>query len=229
MARTSKTVRRRPLALGYVRVSTVDQVELGASLDAQRTALTDEADRRGWDLELVADEGLSAKNMNRPGLTSALERLDRGDADSLMAIRLDRVSRSVADFAGLIDRAGRKGWGIVLLSPALDLADPAGRFTANVLASAAQYERELIGARTREGMAQRRAEGVQLGRRLELDSAVRARILAEHSDGSGWSAIARSLNDDAVPTAHGGVTWYPATVRKIVVTGAKVHASTELR
>lgn len=137
MARTRKTVRRRPLALGYVRVSTVDQVDNGASLDAQRTALTDEADRRGWDLELVADEGLSAKNMNRPGLTSALERLDNGDADVLMAIRLDRVSRSVADFAGLLDRAGRKGWGLVLLSPALDLADPAGRFTANVLASAA--------------------------------------------------------------------------------------------
>lgn len=109
--------RLRPLALGYIRVSTADQVENGASLDAQRTALTIEADHRGWDLELVADEGLSAKNMNRPALAAALDRLDRGDADALLSVRLDRVSRSVADFAGLVDRAGRKGWGLVLLSP----------------------------------------------------------------------------------------------------------------
>jgi len=106
---------------------------------AQVPALTS---TRGWDLELVADEGLSGKNMNRPALQAALGRLDCGEADTLISIRLDRISRSIADFAGLLDRAGRKGWGLVLLSPALDLADPAGRFTANVLASAVQYERE---------------------------------------------------------------------------------------
>ncbi len=48
--------------------------------------------------------------MNRPALLAALTRLDRGDADALIAIRLDRISRSVADFAGRLDRAGRKGW-----------------------------------------------------------------------------------------------------------------------
>lgn len=194
----------RPLALGYVRVSTADQVDNGASLDAQRTALTAEADRRGWDLELVADEGLSGKNMNRPALLEALDRLDRGEADTLISIRLDRVSRSVADFAGLLDRAGRKGWGLVLLSPALDLADPAGRFTANVLASAAQYERELISARTKEGMAQRRVDGWaggrSAGRPRVLDENVRGRIVAAHTAGQGWSAIARELNEAQVPT-----------------------------
>lgn len=217
MARPRKTSesRPRPLALGYVRVSTAEQVDNGASLDAQRAALTAEADRRGWDLEIVADEGLSAKTMNRPALQEALDRLDRGEADSLLSIRLDRISRSVADFAGLIDRAGRQGWGLVLLSPALDLADPAGRFTANVLASAAQYERELIGARTREGMAQRKAEGVQMGRPRALTDDVVDRIVTARTAGSGWSAIARDLNDSGVPTAQGGRTWYPATVRKI--------------
>ena len=217
MARPRKTSnsRPRPLALGYVRVSTTDQVDKGASLDAQRAALTTEADRRGWDLEIVADEGLSAKTMNRPALQEALDRLDRGDADSLLSIRLDRISRSVADFAGLIDRAGRKGWGLVLLSPDIDLADPAGRFTANVLASAAQYERELIGVRTREGMAQRRAEGVQFGRPRTLTGSVVARIINAGTAGSGWSAIARELNDAGVPTAQGGRAWYPATVRKV--------------
>lgn len=212
--------RVRPLALGYVRVSTADQVDNGASLDAQRTALTVEADRRGWDLELIADEGLSGKNMNRPALLEALARLDRGDAETLISIRLDRISRSVADFAGLLDRAGRKGWGLVLLSPALDLADPAGRFTANVLASAAQYERELISARTKEGMAQRKVDGWAggrpAGRPRVLDEHVRDRIVAAHTAGNGWTAIARDLTAAQVPTARGGAVWHPSTVRAVV-------------
>jgi DNA invertase Pin-like site-specific DNA recombinase len=215
--RRRPSTRRRPLALGYVRVSTADQVENGASLDAQRAALTGEADRRGWDLELVADEGLSGKNMNRPALQAALARLDRGEADTLISIRLDRISRSVADFAGLLDRAGRKGWGLVLLSPALDLADPAGRFTANVLASAAQYERELISARTKEGMAQRKVDGWACGRPAGrprvLDEHIRGRIVTAHTAGHGWTAIARELNQAQVPTARGGGVWYPSTVR----------------
>jgi DNA invertase Pin-like site-specific DNA recombinase len=230
MARPKRTTRKRPLALAYVRVSTADQVDSGASLAAQRETLTAEAERRGWDVELVADEGLSAKNLNRPALQSALDRLDRGEADTLMAVRLDRVSRSVADFAGLLDRAGRKGWGLVLLSPALDLADPAGRFTANVLASAAQYERELIGARTREGMTQRRLEGYRptpsnptgrpAGRPRELMAEVRNRIVRErHDQGLSLGAIANQLNVEGIPTAQGGAKWYPATVRKIAMAG----------
>lgn len=219
--RSSSPTRQRPLALAYVRVSTADQADNGASLDAQRAALTAEAERRGWDLELVADEGLSGKNMNRPALVDALNRLDRGEADTLMSVRLDRVSRSVADFAGLLDRAGRKGWGLVLLSPALDLADPAGRFTANVLASAAQYERELIGARTREGMAQRKAEGwpngKPTGRPRALPDDVRAHIVTAHQGGQGWSAIARQLNADGVPTARGGTVWHPSAVRAVAL------------
>jgi len=221
--------RARPLALGYVRVSTADQVDNGASLDAQRTVLTGEADRRGWDLELIADEGLSAKNMNRPALLEALGRLDRGEADTLISIRLDRISRSVADFAGLLDRAGRKGWGLVLLSPALDLADPAGRFTANVLASAAQYERELISARTKEGMAQRKVDGWaggrSAGRPRVLDENVRGRIVAAHTAGRGWTAIARELNRAQVPTARGGAIWYPSTVQAVVKGSAASFAA----
>jgi DNA invertase Pin-like site-specific DNA recombinase len=212
----TRATRERPLALGYVRVSTADQAENGASLPAQRAALTAQATARGWDLEVVADEGVSAKNLNRPALQSALSRLDAGEADFLLAIRLDRVSRSVADFAGLLDRAGRRGWGLVLLSPSIDTSDPAGRFTANVLASAAQYERELIALRTKEGIAQRRAEGVRIGRPRALPDEVLRRIAVERAAGVSLPKIAAALNDDRVPTAQGGARWYPSTVAGVL-------------
>lgn len=206
----------RPLALGYVRVSTADQAEHGASLEAQRAALTAEAERRGWDLEIIADQGLSAKTLNRPGLAGALERLDKGQAQFLLAIRLDRVSRSVADFAGLLDRAARRSWGMVLLSPNIDTSDPAGRFTANVLASAAQYERELIGARTREGMAQRKLEGVQLGRPRTMAPEAIEQIRAGKARGDSLRAIAATLEAAGIPTAQGGARWHASTIKKVL-------------
>src|SRR5689334_10566876 len=114
MRRRSSAPRSRPLALAYVRVSTAEQATEGASLDAQRAAVLAEAERRGWDVEVVADEGFSAKDLRRPGLSGALGRLDAGEADALIATRLDRVSRSVADFAGLLARAKRRSWRMVL-------------------------------------------------------------------------------------------------------------------
>jgi hypothetical protein len=109
--RRAQTAPSRPSCLAYVRVSTTAQADHGASHAAQRATLIAEGARRGWTVEVVADEGLSGKNLKRPGLQDALRRLDRGEASYLMAVRLDRVSRSVADFAGLIDRSTRKGGG----------------------------------------------------------------------------------------------------------------------
>jgi DNA invertase Pin-like site-specific DNA recombinase len=205
----------KPLALAYVRVSTTAQAEEGASLDAQRSALEAEAGRRGWDLEVVT-ESQSAKNLNRPALQAALKRLDRGDAQFLMALRLDRLSRSVVDFGTLLDRSQRKGWGLVLLSPNVDTSDPSGRFSNNVLAAAAQYERELISQRTREGMAQRKAEGVVFGRVVD-DSMLPTyrRINSMRNEGLSMRAIAQHLNDEAVPAAKGG-QWHASTVRAVL-------------
>jgi DNA invertase Pin-like site-specific DNA recombinase len=208
--------RTRPLAIGYVRVSTAEQATEGASIDAQRAALEAEAERREWDCAIVADDGFSAKDLKRPGLASALKLLDSDQADALLAVRLDRVSRSVADFAGLMARARRKSWRIVLLSPNLDTEDPAGKFTAHVLAAAAEYERDLIGARTREGMAQRRAEGIHLGRPPTLPVEIVDRVLRERVAGGTLRQIAEGLTADRMPTARGGAVWSTSTVQGIL-------------
>lgn len=209
----------KPLALLYVRVSTDDQAENGASLAAQEAALVEDATKRGWDYEIVREEGKSAKTLNRPALREARQRLNRKSdpAAYLMAVRLDRISRSVADFAALVKEARAKHWGIVLQSPNIDFSDPAGEFTANVLASAAQYERALIGARVKEGMAQKKREGGHMGRAADpamLDTY--RRVLAMHAAGQSMNGIAAQLTSEGVPTARGGV-WSAATVRRIIL------------
>jgi DNA invertase Pin-like site-specific DNA recombinase len=220
-----RTSRTRPRALGYCRVSTVDQAEDGASLDAQEAILRDEAERRGWDLELVREEGRSAKTITgRPLLLDALRQLDAGEADVLLAVRLDRVSRSLSDFAGLYDRAAKKGWALVLPSSGIDTtaaATPSAKFSAQIQAAAAELERGLISMRTKEGMAQRKAEGVKFGRPQTLAPEVVERIVGERAFGWTLASIAEGLNDDEIPTAHGGAKWYPATVSKIVAASGR--------
>ena len=224
MSPTKETSRNRPLALVYLRVSTMEQVDNGSSLEGQLRGLISEAEKRGWDYDVVEDAGQSAKSLNRPALQAALGRLDRGEADYLMSVRLDRVSRSVSDFAGLMDRAARKGWGIVLLSPNIDTTNPAGRFTANVLASAAQYERELIGLRTKEGMAQRRLEGVKLGRPSGVGKDVLAFIVSARGKGMSLRLIADQLNEAGAVTAQGGKKWHASTIKAVLDSEALASA-----
>lgn len=216
MARTRKTRPRTAGLIGYVRVSTDEQALSGLGLDAQRAALQAEAARRGLPLvALFEDAGLSAKTLERRGLAAALDALDRGEGSALVVAKLDRLTRSVHDATGLMLRAERAGWGLVALDVAVDTTTPQGAAMAQVLAVFAELERKLIGQRTRDALAVKRAQGVRLGRPPTLDPAVVARIVAERDGGAGWSAIARGLNTDATPTAQGGRCWYPATARAV--------------
>lgn len=216
MTRSRTAPRTGPLrAIGYTRVSTGEQVESGAGLDAQRTALTAEAERQGFALEIVTDAGLSGKDMRRPALIEALRQLDSGEADVLIAAKLDRVSRSVRDFASLLERAQRHGWRLVLLDLG-DTSTPAGEMTANIIASAAQYERRLIGQRTREGLAAKRAAGVRLGRPAVLSHDIVERIIREHRGGASLRTIGGRLEQDGIPTARGGAKWHASAVRAVL-------------
>lgn len=174
--------------------------------------------RRGW--IVVAwkeDKGASGKSLGgRPALTEALELVESHQAATLVVAKLDRLSRSLVDFAGLMDRERAKRWNLIALDLGIDLSTPAGEFLASVMASAAQWERRIIGQRTREGLAAKRAAGVRLGRPITLPVEVRDRIRSEANSGSSLAAIARGLNADEVPTAQGGKKWYPSTVRAVL-------------
>lgn len=154
---------------------------------------------------------------NRPGLAAALKDVESGGIGGIVVAKLDRLSRSLRDFADLMHRAQSRGWNLVALDLGVDLSTAAGEFMANVMASAAQWERRIIGQRTRESLAVKRAQGTKLGRPRALPQAVVERIVAARGAGDGWSAIARTLNDEGVPTAHGGAKWHPSTVRSVAL------------
>jgi DNA invertase Pin-like site-specific DNA recombinase len=202
---------------GYIRVSTDEQRSSGAGLAAQRSAIDAECRRRGWRLvEVFEDAGYSAKDLKRPGVQIALETLQRGEADALVVSKLDRLSRSMLDFTGVMATASKQGWALVALDCAVDTTTPAGEAMANVLATFAQFERRLIGQRTREALAAKRASGVRLGRPLSLPAAVRERITSERKAGRSLAAIADTLNEEQVPTAQSGRQWWPSTVRAVL-------------
>jgi len=218
MRRAARTNSDPSAVVGYARVSTDEQAESGLGLAAQRAAIEAECSRRGWTLVAIHEDSLSGKSMNRPGVTAALEAVGSGNASTIVVAKLDRLSRSLVDFATLMARAQAGGWNLVALDLGIDLTTAAGEFMANVMASAAQWERRIIGQRTRDALAVKRSQGVKLGRPQQLPVAVVSRIREAHDAGAGWSAIARQLNEDGVPTAHGGSKWYPSTVRAVVLT-----------
>ena len=210
--------RRSDKVIGYLRVSTDEQAVSGLGLSDQRAVIAAEATRRHWsDIEFMADEGFSAKNLSRPAIAGALEMLRKGQASVLVVSKLDRLSRSLLDFATLMDRARREGWELVVLDLAIDTTVPSGQLMANVMAAFAEYERQLIGARTSAALQQLKAKGVRLGRPRTMPSEVTERVVRERSQGRTLAAIAEGLNAHCVPTARGGSRWYPSTVKAVLV------------
>ncbi len=200
--------------IGYVRVSTEEQSISGAGLEAQRKAILAECKRRGWDdVVILEDAGYSAKDMKRPGVQEALRTLSSGDAGALVVAKLDRLSRSMLDLAGVMAQAQKQSWALVALDVAVDTSTPTGEAMAHVLATFAQLERRLISQRTRDALAIKKAQGVQLGRPRRMPDEIRERIRRMHADGDSLAAIARTLTAEEIPTAQGGVRWYPSTVR----------------
>jgi len=208
-------------ALCYLRVSTTEQASNGAGLDAQRATIAAEAERRGWGVSWIEDAGCSARDLRRPGIQEALRRLAAGEADALVVAKLDRLSRSLLDFAALTERSRREGWKLVALDLGVDTSTPSGEMLANVLASFAQFERRLIGQRTSEALRAKQAAGTRLGRPRVLPDAVRASIATARNAGATYAAIAARLNRDGVPTAHGAQGWRASTVAWALLAGTR--------
>jgi DNA invertase Pin-like site-specific DNA recombinase len=199
--------------IGYSRVSTRDQAANGHGLDAQRAAIQDHADRKGWQVEWLQDEGATGGRIN-PGLRQALDLLRTKQADALVVSKLDRLARSVLNAADIMQAAQDQGWTLVVLDLGMDLATPQGKALAQTMAVFAELERELIRTRTREGLAMARSKGKQVGRPSAIPTAVRRRIVLERQAGQTFAAIAGSLTSDGILSPTGRPTWDASVVRR---------------
>jgi len=185
--------------IAYVRVSTEEQANSRAGLEAQRSAIATEAEARGWTLvRVVEDAGFSAKDLKRPGIRAVLEAMKAGEADTLVVAKLDRLSRSMLDFAGLMATAQKQSWGLVALDVNVDTTTPSGEVMANVMAAFAQFERRLIGQRTREALAKRRDAGVRLGRERVIPADVERRIHELRETGLSIRGLALRLSEEGI-------------------------------
>ena len=155
--RTSPT-----LAIAYIRVSTDKQADKGHSLLAQQEKVNAYASL--YDLEIIDTviETGSAKNLNRDGLQGALAAIKAGKADALIVVKLDRLTRSVADLGYLVETYFAKA-GLLSVSEQIDTRSASGRLVLNVLASVSQWEREAIGERTRAVKQSMKANGLYCG------------------------------------------------------------------
>ncbi|MGV8881127.1 MAG: recombinase family protein [Rhodoglobus sp.] len=201
--------------IAYRRVSTEDQSRSGLGMDAQRETILSQANARGWEVEWIEDEGVSAKSLDRPGLLAALASLKSGDAQAIVASKLDRLSRSVMDFGHLLELSRKQKWGIVVLDFDLDTTTAAGRMFAGVMMQFAQFERELIGERTRAALSAAQARGVQLGAPVAISPAIETRVIEMWERGYSLARIAQTLTADDTPTVKGGA-WAASTISRII-------------
>jgi DNA invertase Pin-like site-specific DNA recombinase len=184
-----------------------------AGLEAQRGAIAAACRRQRWQLlELVEQIGRSAEEAKRPGIAEPLRLLEAADKQALVAAKRDRLSRLLPDLASLVATAQQQGWALVALDCALE-PTPTEAANANLLATFAPFERQLISERTRAALAATRAHGVRLGRPPTISPYAIDRIRREQTAGNSLAAIANGLNTDRIPTAQGGRRWYPATIR----------------
>jgi DNA invertase Pin-like site-specific DNA recombinase len=199
--------------VGYVRVSTEEQERSGLGVEAQREAILSEADRRGWTVELMEDLGCSGKHVN-PRLRHALDLLSSGQFDGLVVAKLDRLARSVRHASAIIEDAQTRGWTLTVLDNALDLTTPGGRAMANMLATFAELERDLISTRTKEALAARKARGLVNGRQSAIPAGLLRRIVLAREEGASFAHIAAGLTAERHLTPTGLATWHESTVRR---------------
>jgi len=113
-------------------------------------------------------------------------------------------------------KAEEESWGLVALDYSVVEEKSDEEPTVRILVTLAQYDRAIIAKRTREALAAKKARGEQLGRPRKVPTKVRRRIERERKKGKSLGAIADGLNEDQVPTAHGGKKWWHETVRIVL-------------
>ena len=159
------------MKLGYARTSTIEQK---AGFEAQLR------DLERFGCSKIFQEQLSSVTAKREQLTAAIDYCREGDI--FVCTKLDRLARSVADVVRIEAEIRKRGASLIILDPSMDTTSPTGRLMFNVIASIAQFEREIMLARQLEGIAKAKSEGKYKGR-APTARAKAPEVLALRADG----------------------------------------------
>jgi DNA invertase Pin-like site-specific DNA recombinase len=172
------------MLLGYARVST-DGQELQGQLEALAAA----------GVEKTYSEKASGADGSRKALAKLLQQARPGD--TIVVTRLDRLARSTRDLLNTLDRLGKEGIGFKSLrEAAVDTTTPSGKLVISIMAAIAEFERELITSRMKEGRKRAVAKGVKLGPKFRLSPYQRTEALRRLAQGESEASVARSYDVD---------------------------------
>jgi len=172
----------------YTRKSTEEGLEQEFnSLDAQReacSAYVASQKHEGWVVLQTQydDGGISGGTMERPGLQALLRHVEEGLVDQIIVYKIDRLTRSLTDFAKIVDLLDTKGASFVSVTQSFNTATSIGRLTLNMLMSFAQFEREVTAERIRDKIAASKRRGLWMGGKVPLGYEPDGRTLTIHED-----------------------------------------------
>ncbi|WHY76108.1 recombinase family protein [Neobacillus sp. WH10] len=223
----------------YIRVSTIMQVEEGYSLSAQKERLKAFAFSQNWEIvQFYVDEGLSAKDMDRPELQRMLKGVRKGVFDIVLVYKLDRLTRSVIDLDKLLTEFSEHDVMFKSATEVYDTTTATGRLFIRLVASMAQWERENLGERVRFGMQEKAREGKwtvstpPLGYNSEesvlkinpTEALIVKEVYSLYLQGMGMHKIARNLNERGLYTKK-DKPWAQSTIQYIL-TNPIYHGTT---
>src|SRR5579864_5951137 len=142
---------------------------LDAQYDASQAYVRSQA-HAGWTLlrGKYDDGGFSGGNTDRPALQRLLEDVRAGKIDIIVVYKVDRLTRSLSDFAKLVELFDQHSVSFVSITQSFNTTSSMGRLTLNVLLSFAQFEREVIGERVRDKIAASKSKGIWVGGSIPL-------------------------------------------------------------
>ena len=215
-------------AIGYVRVSTDEQAKSGLGLEAQIAKIKAYAELFDIELtEIIMDEGISGKTLDREGLQRAIKMLKDKKAEGMVIAKLDRLTRNVADLGTLVSTVFDKAE-LYSVSEQINTKNAAGRLVLNVLVSVAQWERETICERTKDALQAKKARGEKTGGNTpfgfdvingklvknEEEQAIISEIKNLKNKGLSLRKIAEVLNAKGITTKN-GKTWTATQIQRI--------------